>query len=72
MQLRALLQIKTRGCSVHQQLEIFYRLQLQFLGGTPYWHGQVFVFQIYSIFSKWQSKTGKKSIYHPVFNCLGS
>jgi len=42
MQLRALLQIKTRGCSVHQQLEIFYRLQLQFLGGTPYWHGQVF------------------------------
>ena len=43
MQLRALLQIKTRGCSVHQQLEIFYRLQLQFLGGTPYWHGQVFV-----------------------------
>ena len=63
MQLRALLQIKTRGCSVHQQLEIFYRLQLQFLGGTPYWHGQVFACKFTLFFRDDNQKQAKIHFY---------
>ena len=65
MQLRALLQIKTRGCSVHQQLEIFYRLQLQFLGGTPYWHGHVFVCKFTLFFRNDNQKQTKNRFITP-------